>query len=107
MESIDHDDDLQKIRVRLHHISDTVHGHGMRLELHSLELVNIKKTIEGLEETMATSTQLESLSELMQVKLDHVSDELSAIRKVLLWAAGLILSAVVMAVVSLVVKGAP
>lgn len=104
MENMTHEDDIQKIRQRLHNISDTVHAHGMRLELQGLEITNVKKQVEGLQQSMATSQQLESASELVQLKLDHVAGEINQIKRFILGGIGITLTAVLVAVLSLVVR---
>jgi hypothetical protein len=107
MDLTDNPNEISVLRQRQHALADAVHQHGIKLELHSLELLNVKKAMELLAASAATGEQLASATQIVQLKLDRLGDDVSTMKNAMVWAVRLVVGAVIMAVIALVLRGAP
>lgn len=100
-------DDLAQSRTRWHKTADTVQAHEGRLAQLEWRLQEHEKTATKLAmemEQLVTGTQLESLREMLDLRLKVLTEALAPIQRGFYWAVGLIVGAVVLALVSLVLR---
>lgn len=107
MELTDHPNEIAVLRARLHGMANDVQNHGIKLELHNLELQNMKEAIKTLADNTATSDQLASATQIVQLKLDAMGSDVSTMKSAMVWTVRIIVGAVIAAVLALVLRGAP
>lgn len=113
----EHDNDdnrLENIRSRVHRLSDMVQHHEGTLIQHSTVIPILQKqlesaaTREGLTNAFDTlKTQMESTAALYTEKLRVIENKLDPIQRGIYFVVILIVTAVIGAVLTLVVQGAP
>lgn len=96
--------ELERMRDRVHKIADELQEHRLKIGEHELRLTTVAADVSDLHETMATSDQLDSVKQTLTLKLDHLTETVSPLRRGLNWAVGLILSGVLLAVLNLVLR---
>jgi len=107
MEGNDAAEVLRTMRERMHKISDMVQAHDGRLLEHTLLITMLTDKVTALSEGSATSSQLQQATETLTLKFDHLTEMLKPIQKGLYVAVGLILTAVLVAVLALVIRTGP
>lgn len=98
------DEEFQRMRERMHKITDTLQEHRLKIGEHDLRLDAAGAEILNLQDTMATSEQLESARAMLTVKLDHLADTIEPITRGIYWAVALILGGVLLALLGLVLR---
>lgn len=88
-------------------LSSTVHE--LEKSVQELKLEQAKQAIElgvlkGQQLGSATSFEVQSVTNLMNVKLDHLSELVTAIRAVHVWGTRLVVGAVILALLGLVLR---
>lgn len=74
-------DEIQKLRQRVHDIAETVHVHGVKLEVGRIEMVNLKDVVENLATTTATRETVKSESAILQLKLDQIGSDVGGMKR--------------------------
>lgn len=108
--------ELDRLRSRVHNLSDTVHHHALKLGSHDLMLDVLDKHFETLRGSTATREQLELVSQTTKQHVDNavagvaaqvqsVKEDLAPIKRGIYWAVALILGAVILALVGTVLRG--
>lgn len=93
-----------RVRDRVHKLADTVQAQTLTLAEHALMLRTLEKDQAAMLRTMATSEQLANRAALIDAKLDSIREMVEPIRRGINWAIGLVLTAVIVAVLSLIIK---
>lgn len=101
--------ELGRARDRWHKVVDLVQLHEGKLGTLEWRLTEMERhltRIDGELEQLVTGVQLESLREMLDYRLKNLSDSLDLVNKGARWIIGTVLLAVVMALLSLVMRGA-
>jgi hypothetical protein len=88
-------------------LRDHLRGHGDILGEHTARLVKVETQLEGVMHTvprLATQEHVENAKVQLELKLDHLTKVVDPIRKVINWAAGLIVGAVLLGLLALLFK---
>lgn len=96
--------ELTRVRERQHRMADIVTGHGGTLIEHALLIKQLQDAVENMRSQMATSEQLEAAVTLLTEKLQNIGTQTAEVKRGINWAVGLILAAVLIALLSLVVR---
>lgn len=107
--------ELERQAQRIHKLADTVQSHEGKLIEHTALISQMQGQLTTIISTMASrellnATAGQMLSKIEQfhseanLRLNSFEDQLSPIRKGIYWAIGLILAAVVTAILNLVLK---
>jgi chromosome segregation ATPase len=108
------DEDLQALRARLHNLNDTVQRHEVQIAEHGIQIGSNVTALEAVRRTAATGEQLQNAvnefglklqlaTQEMGAKLSLVHSDLDPIRRGIYWAVGMILAAVLTAILGLVI----
>lgn len=100
----DNPNEIAVLRARLHGMANDVQNHGVKLELHNLELANLKESIKTLADNTATSDQLTAATQIVQLKLDRMGDDVSTMKSAMVWTVRVVVGAVLLAVIALVIR---
>lgn len=92
----------RRVEGRVRELENRVHTLELSDNGNKIEIATIKGEINGLRSSSATSTELKSASELLNVRLDHLHKDLSAIKSILWLFIGLIVTGFVGAVANMV-----
>lgn len=112
------DSDVAHLRSRVHKLADIVQNHEGTLREHQVRLDMNAKQIEVVRQSSATVEQLTHTGELMKqtirntedtlkLRIDNVVDELKPIKSGVYWAVTLIIGAVLLAIMTMLLNGAP
>lgn len=103
------------IRARLHNQNDTIQRHEGKLTEHSIRIHGLERSVETLTTQMATreqlssatlalATKIESSVAMIQLQLTALANDVSPIKKGIYWVVGIVLAAVVGAILSQVIR---
>ncbi len=109
------DEEILKVRERLHKLSDQVQVHEGKILGHDIKIEFAAQQVQALIAQTATREQLDtatlSLGEklaasvaLMTLQIQTIADDIAPLRKGIYWIVTLVLGAVVLAVLTLVLR---
>jgi SMC interacting uncharacterized protein involved in chromosome segregation len=101
---VDDDDELLSLPRRLSNQLQAQEGKLIGL---SIRMDNVEKDVNGIRLASATTEQLTNAVTLLTVKLENLHNDLEPIKRGIYWAVSLTLSAVLLALISLVITRAP
>ena len=121
MEKVDHglsDEQLEALRARVHRLSDMVQGHEGTLREHKVLLEHQERAHSSLAARAATqeqlghargamTTELAAAVAQLTLQIGTVKDDLAPIKRGVYWAVTLILGALILAMMTLLLNGAP
>lgn len=93
-----------RIRARIHKLADQVQIHTLTLAEHALLLRALTDDQRTMKSTMATTEQVAHSAALIEAKIDGIREIVEPIRRGINWAIGLVLGAVILAIIGLVIK---
>lgn len=107
--------DIRQVRGRVHKLADMVQTHEGTLIEHRTLIPRLSKELDALRAEAATREGLTAAISTLQIKmdsnsreytlkLDNIQASVSAIQKGINWGVGIIVAAVMMAVLALVLK---
>lgn len=92
--------ELLRVRARMHRLADQVQSHEMKIAENALHIGILQdQTV-----VMATRDQLSNVTAQLTLKLEHLATAVTTVQNGINWAIGLILSAVGLAVLSLILR---
>lgn len=94
-------------RIRLHKLADAVQVHAATLAEHSLLIRLLTENVNSFKSTSATSEELGSAVELLNVKLDNLAAQFAPIQRAMYWAVAIICGSVLAAMLALVLRATP
>lgn len=100
--------ETDRIRARIHNLADKVQGHEVFLEQHRSDLARNRDDIRELRQQTTqyvTQSQLVSEKTLLMNKLDTIAGDVAGIRKAGYWFMGVVGTAIVLAIMNLILKG--
>lgn len=109
---------IESYRRRVHRLADTVQIHEGKLGEHGVLIGVLTQQVEALRRTTASREQLDHAVAVVRgqldtyhaenkLKFDNMRDQLEPIRRGVFWAVGLIIGAVLFAIMTLVLNGPP
>ena len=101
---MDDNSELNQMRRRTHDLADVVHAHGIKIELHTMAIANLKECIDTIRQTSATSEQMRAVVELVTAKLDHLTEKFDSVNQMVTWAIRIVIGAVILGVLAMVIK---
>lgn len=99
--------EIERLRVRLHEHAAELQTHEIRLATMSSELSSVQALVESSRLTMSamvSSAQLDGHVRVLTLQLEHLRDDLMQIKKVIYGGIAMVLSAVLLAALSLVLR---
>ena len=99
------EEELSYLRARVHKIADAAQTHEVSIHELKLEVAILKGSLAALSATSVTSDQLKSSIELLRVEFRQLHADLALIKRAIYWAATVIIGAVILALLSLVIRG--
>jgi len=94
-------EEVRRLRETSHEHTTSLAQHtGMFLE-YEVRMENVERSVE----TLATKADVDHHAETLTLKLDHLKETVDPIKHGIYWMVGLVLAAVIAALLSLVVKG--
>lgn len=114
-ETVSEHSEVDRLRARLHKLADMLQVHEVRLGEHTIMLTVMREAMESLRQTSVTraafeaaingmATKLDLFHTEHSLKLDHIREEIAPIRSGIRWAVGLVLTAVIVALLGLIIK---
>jgi len=97
-------EDVEYLRARVHKLADVTQANASSIAELKLTTANLAGQLAGLASSSATSQQLEYAVELLTVKLGHLHEDLSLIKRAIYWASGIVIGGIILAVLALVVR---
>lgn len=108
------DDEVDKLRARLHNMADMLQTHEVKLGQHDIQISANVTSLEQVRRSAATGEQLQNAveqfglklqlaTEQMGSKLQLVHSDLDPIRRGIYWGVGIILASVIAAIMGLVI----
>jgi ABC-type phosphate transport system auxiliary subunit len=109
---------IEAYRRRVHRLADTVQTHEGKIGEHGVLIGVLTSQVEALRRTTASREQLDHAVAVVRaqmdtihsenkLRLDNMRDQLEPIRRGVFWAVGLIIGAVLFAIMTLVLNGPP
>lgn len=98
------DDEVQRIRDRIHKAADEIQDHRMKLAEHELRLNSLSADVIDLRDAMATGEHLSSVEERIKIKLDHMAQTIAPIQRGVTAVVWLIISALIVALLGLLLQ---
>jgi hypothetical protein len=112
--NIEVEQELARTRDRLHKMADMIQAQNGQLVEHNVMIRSVTEDVARLQDTTATSDQLEAMGNNMahigrtlELKLGHLADTMEPIRRGVYWMVGIILASVLGAVLFLVIRNGP
>jgi hypothetical protein len=96
-------DEATVTRSRVHKLADVVQVHEATIKEQNVLLTVLGNEVETLKQTVATKQHVQSGIDLLTLKIDHLGQTMDPIKRVVYGAVGVILLAVLVALVALVV----
>ncbi len=103
----DRDGDDESLRARVRRMADSMNDLRMKQAEDRMMINQQGEAIKFISGTTATSIELRSAMEVVNLKLDGINKTIAPMKSGINWAVGLILGAVFMAVLALVLNGPP
>ena len=101
--NIEHtDDEFHRLRARVHSLADASQRALIRQELSDVRMDNFERDISRIMQTSATSGDLKNAADLIKAEIGHLIKDVDAIKRVMLWTAGIVIFAVAGAILRLV-----
>ena len=98
------DSEIDRLWSRVHNHADVLQQHEIKLATMGSDIETLKGSIELMRLTTASSAQLDGHVKLLTLQLQHLQEDLVQIKKLLYGGVAMILSAVLLASLSLVLK---
>lgn len=98
------EDELGRIRDRLHKLTDVIQVHEGQLAAHAVAVRELEKDVQDLQTRTATREQLDHAHRSVTQQLDHLKEDLAPMKRGIQWAVALIVGGFIAALISIVMR---
>lgn len=99
-----HDDEMRRLRARMHNLADMVQGHALFLEAHRIEIERNISDIRELRAMTVTHAQLASEKLLLDTRLRMIEDGQKKMNDNMTWLVRLVFGVLIVAILGLIVQ---
>lgn len=93
--------EIKGLRQRIHDLAEAIHRQGLDSARHELEIEAMKDAVDKT----ATREQLAHAHETVTLKLGQVSADVLEVRRWIIAGVSIVMSAVILAIIALVIRG--